>query len=221
MILIQDGPKDPFDNMEADQRALENVGSEPILRFYEWSGPSVTYGYFVDPWEFFDPEGVKKMGLSLARRPTGGGIIFHLEDLSFSLVLPATHPFYALNPLQSYQQINTLILKAIQKSVPCVIVEPALCQNTPRGGFCMAHPTRYDILLGNKKVGGSAQRKTKKGLLHQVSLCLQLPDPCLLDAILIDSKPIIEAITQASQGLGLEYKEVIKNQILIMCKGML
>lgn len=218
MILIEDGPMSPFDNMEADQCALENVEAEPILRFYEWSSPSVTYGYFVDPWEFFDPNGVKKMGLSLARRPTGGGIIFHLDDLAFSLVLPQNHPFYALNPLQSYQQINTLILEAVQKSIPCEILEPALCQDTPRGGFCMAHPTRYDILLGDKKVGGSAQRKTKKGLLHQVSLCLQLPDPFLLGAILIDSKPIIEAITQASEGLGLEYKEAIKKQILLTFK---
>lgn len=213
-LIQESGPKSPCWNMEADKQALENIGEEPILRFYDWSAPSVTYGYFVDPWEFFDRQGVEKNGLLLARRPTGGGIIFHENDLSFSLTVPATHPFYSLNSLHSYQKINGLILKAIQESISCDLLLPNPSQAAPRGGFCMAKPTKYDLLVADKKIGGAAQRKTKKGLLHQVSLCLKLPEPAWLKEVLNDGDVISDAIHQASVGIGVEYKERIKRQII-------
>lgn len=208
MKLIESGAKSPSWNMEADQAALENV-TEPFLRFYEWEVPSITYGYFVDPWEFFHEERLKKEKIALARRPTGGGIIFHQDDLAFSLVVPSTHPFYTLNSLPSYQKINRLILQAI--SLPCHLLETS--KEAPRGGFCMAKPTHYDILFAGKKVGGAAQRKTKRGLLHQVSLCLKLPDREWLNKILKE-RQMIEMIYQASFGLGVEKREEIKQNLI-------
>lgn len=206
------GPKSPSWNMEEDSRQLDAV-INPVLRFYEWNAPSVTYGYFVDPWEHFDQKGVEQEGLILARRPTGGGIIFHLDDLAFSITVPANHPFYALNSLHSYHMINSLVLEAIQKSVPCNLLLPNPAQETPRGGFCMEKATKYDILLDGKKVGGAAQRKTKLGLLHQVSLCLKLPDPKMLSRVLKQGDAVYSGITNASAGLGIHLKPALKRHI--------
>ncbi len=65
------------ENMRYDAALLEHLSSEkgPILHFYDWETPSATYGYFMQPERWLNMEEVKKRGLSLARRPTGGGIV--------------------------------------------------------------------------------------------------------------------------------------------------
>lgn len=189
--------------MEADSRRLEDP--KPCLRFYEWNGPSATYGYFLNPSDYFKTDS----DLGLARRPTGGGVILHVDDLAFSIIVPASHPFYALNSLHSYQMINSLVLQAIQKVIPSkeLYLQEDLPE-APRGGFCMAKATKYDLLHDGKKVGGAAQRKTKKGLLHQCSLCLEMPAPAILAQLLK-----AEGISTTSASLGLEHKEKLKHAI--------
>lgn len=211
MKIKEAGPKSPQWNMDVDAAALQDV-PEPLLRFYEWESPSATYGYFVDPWEFLDPMGVEKAGLCLARRPTGGGIIFHGTDLAFSFILPPSHPFYALNSLHSYHAINRRVLAAIYKAGP--LLELSNIYSCSRGGFCMAKPTKYDLLLDGKKVGGAAQRKTKYGLLHQTSLCLALPELSWLQSLFLSKSSIPQEIFSTSIGLGLELKESLKKCLI-------
>lgn len=214
------GPKSPCWNMEEEAKALEALSSDslPSLRFYEWDSPSITYGYFVDPWEYFNSEGIEKEGVSLARRPTGGGIILHLFDLAFSILVPAHHPFYSLNSLSSYQMINSKVLRAINKAVPTAFsfeLEP--CKKPVAGGFCMAKPTCYDLLIAGKKVGGAAQRKTKKGLLHQGSICLKLPESAWMKKILKPgSEAFISAIEKSSFSLGdsVDLRRALKENLI-------
>ena len=40
----------------------------------------------------------------------------------------------------------------------------------------MAHPAETDLLWNGKKIGGCAFRKTRKGVLQQACLFLQVPD---------------------------------------------
>lgn len=208
-MLIESGPKPPEWNMKADEEALNLA--EPILRFYEWSIPSVTYGYFLNPDDYFDPEGLKKHSLAIARRPTGGGVIFHTSDLAFSLIVPADHPFYSLDPLRSYHEINSRVLEAI-KELDFAGSLSHLDQCS-RGGFCMAKPTKYDLLLDGKKVGGAAQRKTKGGLLHQGSIYLAHPDPKMLHEVLKNGKYISEEMQRASFPLGMGVKAMLKEEL--------
>lgn len=213
-IIEESGPKTPEWNMEADRLRLGELreNARPFLRFYEWSVPSVTYGYFVDPWEFFDPEGVAKHGLLLARRPTGGGIIFHGYDLAFSLIVPTSHPFYSLNSCQSYACINQLILNAIN---PNVVLGS---QEATRGGFCMAKPTKYDLMMDGRKLRGAAQRKTKKGLLHQGSICLQLPEKEWIKEVLKDGEAIFKEMERTCYPLESSQEE-IKIQLIKSISG--
>lgn len=208
--IEESGPKSPSWNMEADIQCLETI-EIPTLRFYEWNCPSVTYGYFLNPSDYFKPNSQ----LNFARRPTGGGVIFHLDDLAFSVIVPASHPFYSLNSLHSYQMINSLVLEAIQKVVPLkgLILQQDLPE-APRGGFCMAKPTKYDLLHEGKKVGGAAQRKTKKGLLHQSSLCLKMPSLPFLEEVLKPGTSIPSDILESSASLGVHLKEQLKTELI-------
>lgn len=187
--------------MQKDQNLLESIAQEksPILHFYEWDGPSATYGYFLDPTQFFSMDALVKTGLQIARRPTGGGIIFHLWDFAFSALIPASHPAFSQNTLQNYATINLRVLAVVEEFLKvsgCELTDQdgqilgAFCAN-----FCMAKPTRYDVMLGGKKVAGAAQRKTKDGLLHQGSLSLIMPSKELLQEVLLEKINVVEAMS--------------------------
>ncbi len=196
--IIHTGQKSAEENMRFDAELLENVKDflNPVLHFYEWESPSATYGYFADPATllFLDEIGP----LDLARRPTGGGVIFHIWDFAFSILVPASSALYSVNTLNNYALINAVVLSSIES----FLGSSSSFYLTPQDGvsltkecrhFCMAKPTQYDVMLKNKKVAGAAQRKTKKGFLHQGSICLQLPDRNYLTQI-IRSREVIEAM---------------------------
>ena len=171
--IVEEAPLLPFENMESDYQKLLHLdqNSAPILRFYQWQERSATYGYFLDPADYLLPG-----HLSIARRPTGGGIIFHDYDLSFSLLVPASHPCYSTNTLQNYAFVNYCLRAAFKKFHPLLPIHLFSCKGECRPRFCMAGATIYDLIVDGKKMVGGAMRKTSKGFLHQGSICLRLPD---------------------------------------------
>src|SRR5262245_54132341 len=99
--IIESDRLSPAAIMAKDAQLLEQLNGDslPILHLYEWAVPCLTYGYFMDPAQHLDLSVLKQQGLEIARRPTGGGIIFHLTDLAFSILVPSNHPACSLNPL--------------------------------------------------------------------------------------------------------------------------
>src|SRR3989338_6210616 len=95
-------------------QALDRTG-EPILHLYRWDGPSATFGYFTPPEKHLDLNEAARRRLSLARRPTGGGIVFHIWDLAFSFLMPSDHPFFSLNALVNYQFVNQVVLEVVKE----------------------------------------------------------------------------------------------------------
>ncbi len=174
--------------------------SEPILHLYEWTKPSITYGYFTDINLHLKFDALAEHGIDTARRPTGGGIIFHLSDLAFSVLLPASHPAFSINTLANYAAINVLVAQAVEKftqnSLPVSLATQ--CDKRECSPFCMAKPTMYDLVIGGKKVGGAAQRRTQNGLLHQGSISLALPPENILSDVLIDGEKIVAEMKQQS-----------------------
>lgn len=195
-------------NMLLDVKLLDEIHPEdvPVLHLYDWEFPSVTYGHFIEPTQFFLSEGVKKHHLSIAKRPTGGGIIFHTCDLAFSLVLPSKHPKYSMSTTESYALINQAVAFAIQHwlrkdALFLLLGKNALAQSERLSAFCMARPTRCDVTLYGKKVGGAAQRRKKQGLLHQGTISLGLPRQEQLVDALIEGEAIFESIQKSSHSL--------------------
>lgn len=207
--------------MSSDFDLLASLESRrsPLLHLYEWSEPSITYGYFTKPERFLDLKRCEEAGLDLARRPTGGGIIFHLTDFAFSFFLPASHPLFSQNTLANYDFVNRVVMKAIEQLLPkrASLLPQDPTPITPScASFCMAKPTIYDIIIDGKKVGGAAQRKTRHGLLHQGSISLQLPPFDLLEKILLPTTEVIEAMKQHSYPL-LGDKDLAHSRLA--CKG--
>lgn len=199
--ILDTGVASAQENMEIDRALLEHL-DEPILHFYEWKQNSITHGHFVDPAQFLNLAHADKWNLDLGRRPTGGGITFHLTDFAFSVLVPVGHEGYHLNVMDNYAYVNRKIAIAIHNlignSTQLFADEPA----SERGHsqhFCMAKPTKYDVMWSGKKIGGGAQRRTKKGFLHQGTIFLTKPsDEFLRDLV---APHICQCIEQNSRFL--------------------
>lgn len=180
-------------NMALDAELLQKISKteQPILHLYGWEGDCATYGYFLDPYKILKKESVKRYNLQLARRPTGGGLVFHLTDLAFSILVPARHSAYSVNTLENYAFVNRIVANVVQqflgtKEHPDLLsLETKGIENHSRH-FCMAKPTKYDVMWQGRKVGGAAQRRTRHGFLHQGTISIALPSKSFLLEILTD-----------------------------------
>lgn len=205
--------------MRQDALLLEaaHTFTQPILHLYEWEGASATYGYFNRPEQFINMQAARCKGLQLARRPTGGGIIFHLWDMAFSVLMPSHRAEFSQNTLENYAFVNQAVLHAVQaffgqRRPLCLIQEDALALEACCAHFCMARPTKYDVLLEGKKVAGAAQRKTKAGFLHQGSIALTLPAPDYLSDLFSSDSAVQKAMllyTYPLLGSEASLKEVL------------
>lgn len=198
--MMRTDPLTPQENMERDEALLHGLETDPRpkIHFYNWLGTPATYGYFMDPSLYLK----KGSTLALGRRPTGGGMIFHHCDLAFAVLIPATHPGYSMNTLKNYAFINEAVLKAIHEFCgedPLFFEKE--CKKGECSQFCMAKPTIYDVMIGGKKVGGGAQRRTKQGLLHQGTIALTLPTREFLLAHLKEGESLYHQMQENSLSL--------------------
>lgn len=177
-VIIDTGLQSAQENMLIDERLLSSIAKtkECILHFYDWESFSITHGHFIDITKFFNLKEISRSQVQLAKRPTGGGIVFHHCDFVFSFLIPSeSKSFSKENILSNYATINNMVIKAFcevfGKKVSLAKEDFDFSQ-TPSRHFCMAQPTKYDIVLNGKKIGGAAQRKVAHGFLHQGSILL-------------------------------------------------
>jgi lipoate-protein ligase A len=203
--IIRSGCSQASVNMKRDYELLQQLQStpHPIYHDYSWEGDCATYGHFIEPFDFLNAAAVAKHQLNLAKRPTGGGIVFHLSDLAFSVLLPASHPAYSLNTLANYAFVNQVVSQSIshflgQKACPELLPHEPTPMDAACKNFCMAKPTKYDVMLNGRKVGGGAQRRTKYGYLHQGTIALAMPREDYLQEILQPETYVLAAMKQHS-----------------------
>lgn len=199
--VLDTGVQTAEENMRLDGELLDTLDPDgpALLHLYDWKGESATYGYFVKPADFLNLEAVEERGITLARRPTGGGIVFHIWDLAFSLLVPFHHRNFSPNTLENYAFVNDRVKQAMstlidEKALPELIEKDAAALDPSCTRFCMAQPTKYDVVWKGKKIAGAAQRKTKRGFLHQGTISLKLPPFEELRELLLPGTQVLEAM---------------------------
>lgn len=150
-------------NMAIDEALLESV-TQPTIRFYRWDHPALSFGYFGKAVEVEDYSSERE----IVRRWTGGGIVFHGEDLTYSLVIPASDSAFGESSMSIYKETHAAIRAALATTgKTSELAEDAF----PRiSESCFANPVRADVMLNGKKIAGAAQRRTRGGLLQQGSI---------------------------------------------------
>jgi lipoate-protein ligase A len=175
------------ENMAVDFMLLQRYPESGHLRFrhYGWFRPAFTFGYsqkvdFVRAQvAAFDPP------VELCRRPTGGGLVDHRNDWTYSLVIPRGHPAEELRAIESYRRVHTALADALKQ----LGQEAALqdhCEPKADGaacgtGVCFTRAELYDVIVpgSGAKIAGAAQKRNKRGLLFQGSIARSAVDPAL------------------------------------------
>ncbi len=162
--LLIHGAGSPAHNMAVDEALLRNV-REPVLRIYEWSVPAVSLGYF-------QPAALASER-PFVRRYTGGGLVDHAHDVTYTIVLPRAHPWMEMSAPESYCHIHRGVQAALKACGITSELTPSA--HAVESDACFAKPVKFDIVAPTGKLSGAAQRRTREGLLHQGSILL--PDP--------------------------------------------
>ena len=165
-LLLQSGPGTPAFNMALDEALHENAPQfgSPILRFYSWTEPAATFGYSQKISE------IERLTLlrPLIRRSTGGGLVPHDADWTYTLVFPPNHSWHNFKARESYRSVHEWLRAAFEKlHVP---TEVAPCCQKERPGQCFFGWEQFDLLWQGKKIAGAAQRRTCDGLLVEGSV---------------------------------------------------
>ena len=173
--ILRDAALDGPTNMARDEHLLRSVALRPAaLRLYAWTPPTISLGYFQ---RYADvaalPPDVRD--LPVVRRLTGGGAILHDLEVTYCLVLDDTIPLTQQAPVALYQLVHNCWRAALSASSPPVEMAPDhFPMPTPRTGpfFCFAKPGRTDLMVGEQKLLGSAQRRMPGRVLQHGSLLL-------------------------------------------------
>lgn len=150
-------------NMAVDEALLAEA-AVPILRFYRWRQPALSFGYFGHYAEVADQAHERE----IVRRWTGGGIVPHGDDVTYSVIIPASHPLFARSSPEIYAALHNAIRGALAANgVHAILANSA----TPKvSENCFANAVRADVMSGGQKIAGAAHRRSRAGLLHQGSI---------------------------------------------------
>lgn len=165
-LHFDSGPGAPAANMAWDEALLENApaAGHPLLRFYGWTEPAGTFGY---SQRYAEVAAVTPLR-PLIRRSTGGGLVPHARDWTYSFAVPPAHAWYALKAEASYEAIHAWLRDAFALLGIAATLSPCCVKEIP--GQCFLGAEKYDLLWHGRKIAGAAQRRTKHGLLIQGSV---------------------------------------------------
>jgi lipoate-protein ligase A len=177
-IYDDDNARPAAMNMAIDEALLEGI-TVPAVRFYRWQSPALSFGYFGR----FADVAKYQANRDLVRRWTGGGIVFHGEDLTYSILIPANDPAFVAASISVYEKIHCALCAALAKTGQDAVVaggdDPSrfIASVAARRAAisdavynCFATPVRADVMIDGRKIAGAAQRRTRRGLLQQGSI---------------------------------------------------
>ncbi|HXT38494.1 MAG TPA: lipoate--protein ligase family protein [Candidatus Angelobacter sp.] len=165
-LLLNSGPCAADFNMAFDEALLEFAahGGAPVLRFYGWTERAASFGYFQ---KCSDVERLTSLR-PLVRRPTGGGLVPHDADWTYSLVFPRDHWWHASRAQESYRRTHEWIRDAFAKLG--LVAELSPSRRVGAAGQCFVGAEQFDVLWQGRKIAGAAQRRNRLGLLIQGSV---------------------------------------------------
>jgi len=174
-FLISTPPYKGAKNMDYDEAVLNSIGNDPslcpVFRFFRWIEPTVSYGRLQNSRlarDWADMLG----GIKIARRPTGGGMVYHSNDISLSVSWSRKNALFESKPGNIYGQIHG----AIKDGINVLGVDAAIYKNANAhvcGDMrCFQSPVEGDLVYNGLKIVGGAIRITKQAVLYQGAITL-------------------------------------------------
>jgi lipoyl(octanoyl) transferase len=171
--LIDTGPLSGPENMAIDEallRSFDPAVSLPLLRLYGWEPPALSLGRFQKAAEVLDLERCQKDAVPVVRRVTGGGVIYHADELTYALICSPSQLPPAANIKDSFRELTSFLLAFYRRlglqAEYAVDAMPDRSRLGEKTDFCFAGRETFDILANGSKIGGNAQRRLK-GVVFQ------------------------------------------------------
>lgn len=216
--LIKDSYHTGFMNMAIDE-AIMIAHREglvpPTIRFYQWSPPAVSLGYFQDLQKEIDVDVCQDMGIDIVRRPTGGKAVLHDKELTYSFIIRENHPLVNNSILETYKKISGGMIRGLSYiGVTAELVplrEKSEIHHSDFKSICFSVPSQYEVQVEGKKIVGSAQVRKREIVLQHGSLLIELEKEKLFSVFNFPSAQIRERFKTRFNATSLE--EILKRKI--------
>lgn len=183
--VVRTETHDAYLNMALDEAGSEAVKagrSPPTIRFYRWKPSAVSIGYFQGLRDEVNIEACRKLGIDYIRRRTGGGAVYHdyNGEITYSVIAP--QDLFPKNIVESYRVICGWIVNALEHL-----------------GIKAEFKPINDILVGGKKISGSAQTRRGGILLQHGTLLYDLDLETMFTVLNVSSIKITDKMIKSAE----------------------
>lgn len=188
--ILDTGYRDGYMNMAIDEALLFSVKEKrrgPTLRFYGWDPPAISLGFFQSALEEVEVSRLEELGVHMVRRMTGGRLVLHQYELTYTLIIPESLEGIPKGVVPSYALLSKGILQGL-KSLGLEVVQKEGRVEKGLSTACFNTPSWYEIQVGVKKIAGSAQVRKEGILLQHGSIPLRLDTDLLFSLIQCDGE---------------------------------
>lgn len=169
-------------NMAADEAVLTHVAngvSFPTLRLYSWKPAAISIGYFQSLHDEVDVDACKRNHVDIVRRMTGGGAVFHAQEITYTFIAPLTDQRMPLDIMKSYSVIGAGVILGLK----------AL-------GIESRFVPLNDIVVGEKKISGNAQTRKSKCIVQHGTILLDVDVETMFSLLRVPSQKIRDKLIQ-------------------------
>jgi lipoate-protein ligase A len=227
--LIKDSYHNGFINMAVDEAIMiahKNGLVPPTIRFYQWSPPAVSLGYFQDLKKEINVKVCQDIGIDIVRRPTGGKAVLHDQELTYSFIIKENDPLVNDSILETYKKISGGIIRGLSYlGIKAELVllrgklennlldrsDKARIHHLDFKSICFSVPSQYEVQVEGKKIVGSAQVRKGGVVLQHGSLLIKLEKDKLFSVFNFPSVQIREKLKSKFKATSLE--EILKRKI--------
>ena len=177
--LIRSQPASAAYNMALDEKIFSRYLQDgvAVFRLYRWQAPSITYGISQQPENEIDLQRCSRDGVQIAQRMTGGGVLFHHDEITYSLACGKADIGEDKKVFVAYRQICAFLINFYEslglKPFFALEAEDFKSKCAPHE-LCSASREKYDIVISNKKIGGNAQKRKRDAIFQHGSIPLSI-----------------------------------------------
>ena len=205
-LVIDPVPRRGAANMAVDEYLFAGLTQAPrtTVRFYGWERPTASLGYAQPIDKVLDLDSCHRNGVDIVRRMTGGKLVLHWREITYSVATSDT-VIFTPTLADSYRLISAGLIRGLEKMGLKARLAGTPPMSYTKGNMpCFAYPARDEIEIGGRKIVGSAQKRTGGWFPQHGSIPLQGDDGLLQRISLVQDENTGLKRTSLSEALGRE-----------------
>ncbi|PKN86449.1 MAG: lipoate--protein ligase family protein [Deltaproteobacteria bacterium HGW-Deltaproteobacteria-1] len=181
------------ENMAIDEAVLlETIHHDkpPTLRFYGWSRPAVSIGYFQELKKEINYDLCLLSDVKVVRRITGGKAVYHRDEITYSIVAGSSTGLFPNDIAGTYKIISLCLLRGLSNlGIHAKLAEASsigACKEPDLNTCCFSVPAGNELMVAGRKICGSAQTRIRGGFIQHGSMLMTF-DPAETAAMILSS----------------------------------